>query len=329
MNVLSPTDVIQRMMRAALVAADPAVIVRNYLQSNPIVEKQVFVVAVGKAAVAMATASAEILPTNTQGIIISKLAPDSDPVQALPKHFKHFQAGHPVPDRRSVAATQAVKQLLSQTGEHDLVLCLISGGASALLTDPQISLAQWRELNQALLRCGCSINAINHVRQHLDAVKGGGLLSWAAPTQVKTLILSDVIGNNMSHIGSGPTVPTVKHVEKVWRIFEQFKVLGFVSAETKQALTKHLAELTAENTKNTTVENTIVGDIEKSVRAAAQVAEEMGFAVRVVWSTACPSANRSASWNLFCVWGGNNGYVFRANRWCWRSQSGACTCRSD
>ena len=91
-----------------------------------------------------------------------------------------------------------------------------------LLTDPQISLSQWRELNQALLRCGCSINEINHVRQHVDAVKGGGLLAWAAPARVETLILSDVIGNNISHIGSGPTVPTAKDVGKVWEIFERF-----------------------------------------------------------------------------------------------------------
>ena len=289
---MTPVQLVRQMMDAAISAANPASLVRHSIQQLALpTSGRTFVVAVGKAAVAMAAAasatSAEILPPHTQAIIISKLPDDSSAVQSLPSTFQHFQAGHPVPDERSVAATQAVKRLLAQTTEDDVVLCLISGGASALLTDPQISLEQWRELNQALLYCGCSINEVNHVRQHVDAVKGGGLLKWAAPARVETLILSDVIGNNMAHIGSGPTVPTPRDVGKVRAIFEQYGVLEFVSEGAKDAIETHLRGLTTESVESAEgneerVKNMIVGDVGRSLAAAAKVAEEAGLDVRVI-----------------------------------------------
>ena len=216
----SPKDVIYQMIEAALQAADPARAVQEQLANRPIEHERVFIVSVGKASVAMAQAACAALGKRVvAGVVISK-----GESAELPPNIQHFQGGHPIPDQRSVAATRAVLSMLENTTDSDYVLCLISGGASALLTDPLLSLSQWRELNDALLHCGCTINEVNHIRQHFDRVKGGGLLAHIAPSSSSTLILSDVIGNNVAHIGSGPTVSVARDIERCWDIFREFSV---------------------------------------------------------------------------------------------------------
>ena len=119
------------------------------------------------------------------------------------------EAGHPMPDAAGVAGARAIVEVLNSTTENDLVICVLSGGGSALLTLPAegISLEDLRQTTDALLRCGATINELNVVRKHLDVVKGGGLARLAAPAQVITLVLSDVVGNPLDIIASGPTVP--------------------------------------------------------------------------------------------------------------------------
>ncbi len=265
------------MIDAAIAAANPAAAVREQLQREPLIAERIIVISVGKAAVAMAQAAAEELGERIiAGVVISK-AQSAE----LTEPLQHYQGSHPIPDERSIASTHAVKQLLDEVMERDHVLCLISGGASALLTAPLVSLEKWREINDALLRCGCTINEVNHVRQHLDQVKGGGLLNWIAPTPCTTLILSDVIGNNIAHIGSGPTVPTKRDDAKFWEIFERYDVARFLSAETLTTIKTTLAQ-SRQTHHAPHITHYIIGDVKKSAEAAAQIARKHGYTASVI-----------------------------------------------
>ena len=129
------------------------------------------------------------------------------------------ECGHPVPDQRGVAGARRIAQIASQAGPDDLVICLISGGASALLPlpAPPITLAEKQKTTRLLLHCGASIHEINCVRKHISRIKGGQLARLAYPATLLTLILSDVIGDDLDVIGSGPTVPDRFHVRRCAR----------------------------------------------------------------------------------------------------------------
>ena len=123
------------------------------------------------------------------------------------------EAGHPVPDKRGIDGTQDVLSLVSEAGERDLVICLISGGGSALLVAPVegVSLEDKQGVTRLLLACGATIHEINTVRKHLSRAKGGGLTRMAHPATLTSLILSDVVGDNLDVIASGPTVPDTRN----------------------------------------------------------------------------------------------------------------------
>ena len=131
--------------------------------------------------------------------------------------------------------------MLANTTADDLVICLISGGCSALLTAPLLSLADWQTVNQTLLASGCSIHTFNRIRQHLDEVKGGGLLNWAMPAPVYGLILSDVIGDDLSIIGSGPTVPGTDTAADAIRVLEQYHIAKQVDTNVWKVISKQLS----------------------------------------------------------------------------------------
>lgn len=270
------------MITAALNVADPAHVVKNGLADVEITADRIFLVSVGKAAVAMATAAVEQFGEQlVSGVVTSKLAADHPTISAIPDHFTYFQAGHPIPDERSIRATKTIREMLAETTAADHVLCCISGGASALLTAPVLPLAQWQALNRALVHCGCTINEINVVRQCFDVAKGGGLAEWAHPTACTAFILSDVIGNDLATIGSGPTVPTERDVNAVRAVLEQYDVWGRLSAETISAIKAHLE--TSQDTETAlNVVNRIVGNVEKSAAAAAEVARSHGYVADVV-----------------------------------------------
>jgi glycerate 2-kinase len=217
-------DVVKRVLLAALRAVDPAIAVAQHLTREGdllIVNgrtydlrlfKRVWLVAAGKAGAPMAHAAARILGGFLSGgVVIVKNYQDGDEnsSEPIPARVILYEAGHPVPDQRGVDATQQISQLLKSAGAQDMVICLISGGGSALLTSPfeGITLEDMRSLTKQLLASGASIDEINTLRKHLDSVKGGGLARLAAPAQVLTLILSDVVGDPLDVIASGPTVP--------------------------------------------------------------------------------------------------------------------------
>src|SRR5262249_3896336 len=119
------------------------------------------------------------------------------------------ESGHPMPDSNGVAGAERIAQIARDAGENDLLICLISGGASALLPlpAPPVTLAEKQETTRLLLRCGANIHEFNCLRKHISQLKGGQLARLAWPATIITLVLSDVIGDDLDVIGSGPTVP--------------------------------------------------------------------------------------------------------------------------
>ena len=166
--------------------------------------ERVGIVAIGKAAPAMAEAVPEAIREKmTFGLILTKEGYARDV-----EGYEVREAGHPLPNRASVRATDEVVELVSELSEEDLLLVLISGGASALLTSPvsDVGLNDTIELTQLMLNSGMDIGSMNVVRSHLSRVKGGRLAVTAAPSSVLTLALSDVVGDKLPAIGGGPTV---------------------------------------------------------------------------------------------------------------------------
>lgn len=329
-NKKTMEEIVDNLVKAAIEAADPGRLLAQYLivdgdvwqlggrQYSP---APVFLVSVGKAAVSMAKTAAEKLGNWLKaGIVISKAAE----VTELPPTLRHFQGSHPVPDERSLAATTAVKNLLSGTTENDLVLCLISGGTSALLTEPVMPLTNWRNLNQALLACGCPINDINTVRQFFDRVKGGGLAGWAAPAACVSLILSDVIGSNLAHIGSGPTVPTLKDSAVVSAILDDFSVWNWLDEETTGLIQTHLqAENQTRPVGSAGNYHTIIGDVSTATTAAAGKTAEWGFNTTIVSNTLTGEARdigqmaarkaKTLQPNQCLIWGGESTVTLRGS----------------
>ncbi len=277
---------LQAVLQAALEQADPQTAVYQHLHKNgshlhigshtvELGNGRLFILSLGKAAVPMALAAVDVVgetAVSGGGIIAKHLPEGSLPLPA-------YAGSHPVPGEQSVAATTAVLEPLAALTENDLVLCLISGGASALFTRPRLPLDDWQALNQALLASGCPIQAINTVRRQLDAIKGGGLARWVAPARVISLILSDVVGNDLAAIGSGPTVASQETADAALAILQQYQVDRFLNTAVAHSVTTTLQKMaqTAYTPPTNIIDNVIIGSIQQSAHAAAARAKSLGF----------------------------------------------------
>ena len=190
------------MFEAALGAADPTNLVAGALPSPP--KGRTLVVGAGKAAASMARAVEAAWPGPLEGVVVTRYGHG-----APTKHIRVVEAGHPVPDEAGQKAAAEILALAKTLGPDDLMLTLISGGGSALLSlpAPGITLEDKRGLTMALLRSGATISEINTVRRQLSAIKGGKLAMAAYPARVHTLAISDVPGDDPCAVASGPTVP--------------------------------------------------------------------------------------------------------------------------
>jgi hydroxypyruvate reductase len=253
-------DVVARVLARALAAVEPGEAVAramrcegSTLHVDGIVYElgaydRVLIVAVGKAAVPMAQAAAAILRERlTAGVVVTKeghleaesaerRAQSAEPrgqgeegtsanvLRSALSVLRFFESGHPLPDERGVEAARRVAQLLEGAGERDLVLALISGGGSALLPLPVqgVTLGEIQALTGLLLASGATINELNALRKHLEQLKGGGMARAAAPATVATLVLSDVVGNPLDVIASGPTVPDNTTFADAFAVLERY-----------------------------------------------------------------------------------------------------------
>ncbi len=205
---------------AAVAAADPRRCLPPFLPAPP--SGKTVVVGAGKAAASMAGAVEEHWPGELSGVVVTPYrhgAPTS--------RIKVVDASHPVPDSAGVAAAQQIMKRVLNLSPNDLVLCLISGGGSALLTlpAPGIQLEEKQTIARALLRCGASIREFNCVRKHLSAIKGGRLAEAAAPAKVVTLLISDVPGDDPSIVASGPTIPDPTTTADALAVLEKYGVV--------------------------------------------------------------------------------------------------------
>lgn len=242
-----------------------------------------WLVAVGKAAATMAEAAAQVLgPRLKGGVVVTK---DGHAAGAqLPPQLALHEAGHPVPDARGLAAARAVEDLLAPLTARDHVLVLLSGGASALLPAPvaPLSLDDLQITTTLLLRAGATINELNAVRKHLDRLKGGQMARAAQPAALAALVLSDVVGDPLDVIASGPTVPDPTTYAEAWAALERFNLMG----QLPPAVAGHLqAGLRGERPETPKpgdpvfagAHTTLVGSNRLAALAAVEAARDRGY----------------------------------------------------
>ena len=202
MRNMGPDALLRALFDSALAAADPARCVPPHLPPRP--RGRTIVVGAGKAAAAMAHAVEQHWPGPLEGLVVTRYGHG-----APCRRIEVVEAAHPVPDAAGQRAAARIFERVRGLGADDLVLCLMSGGASSLLALPAegVTLEEKRAINRALLKSGAAIDEMNCVRKHLSAIKGGRLAKACAPARVVTLLVSDVPGDSPAVIGSGPTVP--------------------------------------------------------------------------------------------------------------------------
>lgn len=213
--------VLRRLFDTAVAASDPRRVLAAHLPEKPI-GRRCIVVGGGKSAAVMAAALEDAWPdVALEGTVVTRHG------HAVPtRRIEVIEASHPVPDANSERGAQRVLDRVRDLGAGDLVIALMSGGASALLAAPApgLTLNDKRTINQALLASGANIGEMNAVRKHLSAIKGGRLAAAAAPAQVVTLAISDVPGDDPAVIGSGPTVPDPTTFADARAIIERYGI---------------------------------------------------------------------------------------------------------
>ncbi|HVO11954.1 MAG TPA: glycerate kinase [Vicinamibacteria bacterium] len=283
------------MLRRAVAAAEPYRLVRRQLARRGgqveiagVVQRggRVFLVAAGKASVPMARAVEDALGERLAGGLVVSTAGEA----ALGR-VRLCTAGHPVPDARGLAAAAEVEALAAGLRRSDLLLVLLSGGASALLPAPAegLSLEDKAATTRFLLRAGATIQELNAVRKHLSRLKGGGLARAASPARVVTLALSDVVGDDLSTIASGPTVPDPTGFADALEVLRRRQVLEVVPAPVRARLERGARGEVAETPKagDPVFRRTltrVVGSNRLSLQAAAVEARRLGLRPLVLTS---------------------------------------------
>ena len=258
---------------------------------------KIVLVGTGKASSSMARAIEELFGDRmTKGVITTKYG------HLLPlKQTQTIEAGHPIPDRKGYEGARKIQRLLKESGPNDLVIFLLSGGGSALLPFPAdgIELKEKQEVTQLLLDSGADIKEINTVRKHISWMKGGWVAKWAYPSTVIALILSDVVGDQLDVIGSGPTVPDPSTFEEAWEILKKYGLLN----EITPSIRKHLQSGREGKVEETPkpgevafekVSNILIGSNILALREAKKEAESLGFNTLIL-SSSIEGETREAS----------------------------------
>lgn len=255
----------EAIVRAAIEAVSPARAVQKALQDRTF-PGRVYLVAAGKAAWEMARAALEVLKTPvTAGIVVTKYHHAKHPLPGILCR----EAGHPVPDENSFAAAAEVLELTRGLVESDTVLFLLSGGASALFELPLVPGEELQDITGQLLACGADITEINTIRKRLSAVKGGRFALHCAPARVETIVLSDILGDPLDQIASGPTVADATSCAQAAAIAEKYRLRLSLAARAclEQETPKSLPNATAQ----------IIGSVGQLCQAAAEACRQKGY----------------------------------------------------
>lgn len=254
----------ESILRSAIRAVLPEEAVRRALAGKRFAGK-VYLVAAGKAAYRMATAAAETVPDIADGVVITKYGHLGKPVPGL----RMYEAGHPTPDENSFRATEEALALANRAEEGDTVLFLLSGGGSALFESPLLPGEELQDITGQLLGCGADIVEINTIRKRLSAVKGGRFALRCAPAKVFSVVLSDIIGDPLDMIASGPAAADRSTAADARRVAEKYRL----------RLSRRAWELLdAETPKRVdNVETVVSGSVRELVAAAGKAAKALGY----------------------------------------------------
>ena len=264
----------ETIMERALASAMPGAAVREALEKTDLTGGKLIVVAAGKAAWEMASAASGVLGGRiSRGVVITKYQHSRGEIPG----FEIHEAGHPVPDTNSYRATGRALEAVKGLAPEDKVLFLLSGGGSALFEKPLVEPEEMETVTRELLACGADIVEINTVRKRLSAVKGGRFALACAPAHVYTVVLSDVIGDPLDMIASGPAYPDSSTAQQAE---ETVKRYGLHLSATAAELIKRETPKKLDN-----VDTFVTGSVRQLCRSAAETAEELGY--EPVFLTAC------------------------------------------
>ena len=272
-----------RIVQEAIVAVMPDTAVQRALREMTF-PGRVLLVAAGKAAWQMAKAASDVLGSRIEkGVVVTKYGHVMGPIA----NFACFEAGHPVPDENSFKGTQAALDLVSGLAPEDTVLFLLSGGGSALFEKPLVEPAELQDITSQLLGCGADITEINTIRKRLSGVKGGRFAQLCEPAKVEAVILSDVLGDPLDMIASGPACPDSSTAEDAQRIANKYDLKmsdaarDLLSVETPKSLSN--------------VRSQINGSVRELCAAAARTCEALGYTSILLTDQLCCQAREAGS----------------------------------
>ncbi|MEQ6341372.1 MAG: HAD-IIB family hydrolase [Gammaproteobacteria bacterium] len=259
---------------------------------------RIVVVGAGKATARMALAMEELLRDRiSAGLIIVKEA-HTEKLGMI----EQIEASHPVPNESGVMGAQKILEMVRVSDERTLIICLLSGGASALLVAPVagVTLQDKQGVTSLLLKAGATIGELNAVRKHLSAVKGGRLAQAAYPARMVTMILSDVIGDRLDVIASGPTAPDKTNFADAWDVIEKYGLKELIPLRVANYLQRGIAGLEPETVKDREpcllgTLNVVIGGISRALVAAAEACQHLGFAAKLITTELQGEARDAAS----------------------------------
>jgi len=312
MNKTDNAKLASEIFYASLKAVDPYDSVKHYadkIHSAYVngVFNRLLVAGFGKAACPMARALEDTLADLiTTGIVITKYGHrggQGSGGKGQGKKINILEAGHPVPDENGVKGTNEIIKLLRSADETTLVVCLISGGGSALLVSPYevITLNEKQEITQLLLKAGANISELNTVRKHISKVKGGRLAEIAYPAKIISLILSDVIGDRLDVIASGPTSPDSATYDDALHVLKKHGIIDKLPQSISDVLNNGSDGLIPDTPKEGNVifrrvENIIIGSNKIALDEAKQKAEELGFHTEIISAELTGEARDVGKW---------------------------------
>ena len=272
MNSLeNPKELLQQMFAAAVEAAQPVHCIPKFLPEPP--KGRLIVIGAGKASAAMAKAFEDSWPGELSGVVLTRYG-----YQIPCQRIEILEASHPVPDAAGLAASRRILQTVQGLSADDTVVCLISGGGSALLTLPfdGISLEEKQAVNRELLRSGANICEMNTIRRHLSSIKGGRLAAACYPARVVNLLISDVPGDNPGDIASGPTVADATTCADALALVKRYGMS--LPASAMAVLESGRGEsVKPGDPRLSKVETHLITAPQIALEAAAQVAREAGI----------------------------------------------------
>ncbi len=275
----------KKIIHAGIVACLPDEAVRRALAGRSFDAGNVYLVAIGKAAWQMAACCAQQLGERlTAGVVITKYGHSKAPIDRC----AIYEAGHPVLDESSLRATQAALDLVSGLRPQDRVIFLISGGGSALFELPLIPLEELQDITRQLLASGADITKMNTIRKRLSAVKGGRFAQRCMPARVFSIVLSDILGDPLDMIASGPAYPDTSTCSQALAIAEEFELKLSENAH------RLLQQETPKQLDN--VETVVTGSVTQLCMAAAQACESLGYEARLLTAALECQAKEAGAW---------------------------------